>query len=582
MQFGDVQIERDSPVPMRDGTILRADIYRPPSKGPHPVLLQRTPYNKATAQTGVYQHPVWYAQQDYIVVVQDTRGRFASDGAFEPYRHEGNDGADTIAWASELEGSTGKVGTFGFSYAGSNQLLAAGRKPKGLTCAAIGCAGTEFYDGWTYRGGALQLAFVISWTMQALGVPEALRRGDTDAARKISAMAAHLDDTYSRPVGEWLRLNELPGFLADWIENDCRNDYWQALFPQSTFDDIEIPCLHIGGWYDIFLGGTLKAFDMLRELAADEPDRLQSLAVGPWQHVPWSRLNGILDHGAEGDNRADLLQLTWFDHWLKGKPLICSNEPVRYFLMGANRWEKDTRWPPTETHECELYLHSNGFAARRLSDGRLDTEHPDGDEASDIFVYDPREPVPSIGGASCCRPDIAPVGAYDQRTVESRSDVLVYTSAVLREDYDVVGPVELILHAATDAPDTDWTAKLVDVHPDGTAINICDGIIRARYRQSLEEPALLESGRIYEYAISMASTATRFRAGHAIRLEVSSSNFPCYDVNLNLGKSSHLSHPFDGVIATQSVFHDRPHPSRLKLKTRGARPSFISASPVKT
>jgi putative CocE/NonD family hydrolase len=571
MTFGDVRLERDQPATMADGVVLRADVYRPERQGQYPVLLQRTPYNKRIAQMGVYQHPAWYARRGYIVVVQDTRGRFASDGRFEPYRDEGQDGAESIAWAASLQGSTGKVGTFGFSYAGANQLLAAVQQPPALACAAVGSAGSDFFDGWTYRGGALQLAFVISWTLQALAGPEVMRRGDKEAARRIRALAADMDAAYERPLGEWIASGDLPDFFTAWIKADCKNDYWESLDFGPMLGRVEIPCLHLGGWYDIFLAGTLKAYSTLAQHADRDPGRSQFLAVGPWQHVPWSRLNGIVDHGEAGDNSANELQLAWFDHWLKDKPLEVETKPVRYFVMGANRWDVDDCWPPRHTQAVNLYLHSTGSAARRLTDGLLSPEIP-GDEEPDMFIYDPCEPVPSVGGASCCRSDIAPVGAYDQRSVEARADVLVYTTTPLEAEWAIVGPVELALYASTDAPDTDWTAKLVDVHPDGRAINICDGIVRARFRDSLQHPTLLEISRVYLYSISLGATAIEIRPGHAIRLEISSSSFPNYDVNLNRGSSGRLLDPLDGVPATQTVWHDERHRSHLVLPIRRPLP----------
>lgn len=571
MDFAGATLERDCPVPMRDGTILRADVYRPASGGRHPVLLLRTPYNKATAQSGVYEHPAWYARQGYVVVVQDTRGRFASAGAFEPYRREGEDGADTIAWAAELGGGNGRVGTFGFSYAGANQLLAAQAKPPGLACAVVGCAGADFFDGWTYRGGALQLAFILSWTLGALAIPDALKRGERARAEALQILARDMHAAYARPLAAWLDTQDLPDFFASWIVNAHRNDYWTSLSALPGLADIEIPCLHVGGWYDIFLGGTLDVYRRLDAAAKGRDHRAQVLAVGPWQHVPWSRLNGVADFGAAGDNRIDTLQLAWFDHWLKDRPLGEDWGKVSYFLMGANEWRTAAAWPPGDVDSRDLFLHSAGRAARRLDDGVLSATPP-GDEPPDIYVYDPSEPVPSLGGASCCRPDIAPVGVYDQRRIESRTDVLTYTTAPFASAVDLVGPVELVLFAATDARDTDWTAKLVDVHPDGTALNICDGIMRARYRVSLEAPSLLAPGEIHEYRIELAATAIRLPAGHSLRLEISSSNFPNYDVNPNTGESPHRAAAFDAVVATQIVYHDSAHPSRLTVMIRDGGP----------
>lgn len=568
MDFAGVNLERDCPVPMTDGTILRADVYRPLASGRHPVLLLRTPYNKTTAQSGVYEHPAWYARQGYVVVVQDTRGRFTSAGAFDPYRWEGEDGTDTIGWAAQLKGGNGKVGTFGFSYSGASQLLAAQRKPAGLVCAAIGCAGADFFDGWTYRGGALQLAFILSWTLGALAIPDALKRGDRKRAETLLALSSNMHAAYERPLADWLGSGMLPAYFEKWVTGDTRNDYWKSLSSLPGLSDIEIPCLHLGGWYDIFLDGTLDVHRKLTEQAAGDRRRAQFLSIGPWQHVPWSRLNGAADFGAAGDNRADEMQLSWFDHWLKDRPFGEDVGKIRYFLMGANEWRTDMSWPPADALACELYFHSSGIAARRLDDGVLTLEPPC-QEPPDIYVYDPGEPVPSIGGASCCRPELTPVGVYDQRRVESRTDVLTYTCGPFIEGCDVVGPVEVVLYAASDAADTDWTAKLVDVRPDGSAMNICDGIIRARYRASLERPSLIEPGDVYQYRISLASTAMRMLAGHRLRLEISSSNFPNYDVNPNTGLGAHRAAKLDTVIATQIVYHDSERPSHLRLLVRG-------------
>jgi putative CocE/NonD family hydrolase len=541
-----------------------ADVYRPVEAARYPVLLQRTPYNKAFAQTCVYQHPAWYARHGYIVVVQDTRGRFASGGSFEPYRDEGKDGVDTIAWASTLPGTTGQVATYGFSYAGSNQLVAAGSNPKGLTSAAIGCAGSDFYDGWTYRGGALQLAFVLSWTLHAFAVPDALKAQDRSRAQWLRELGGKMRAAYERPLAHWLRSKQLPNYFKDWVEHDTRDAYWQALAPSATFGTINIPCLHLSGWYDIFLEGSIANYCELRRGSGDDPSRQQALVIGPWQHVPWARLNGAVDYGWAGDNCVDQVQLAWFDHWLKGKTVDPVFPTVRFFLLGANQWISADRWPPKGAYLFELYLRSSGSAGTQLEDGGLSPEPP-AEESPDIFVYDPANPVPSIGGSSCCRADVAPIGVFDQRSVEIRNDVLVYTSAKLEEDCDVIGPLDLVLFAASDAVDTDWTAKLVDVHPDGSALNVCDGIIRARYRRSLECSTLIEPEKVYQYRISLRAIAMRFAAGLAMRLEISSSSFPAYNVNPNTGGRMATTDPLDARLATQLVFHDRHRQSRLRL-----------------
>ena len=562
MDLGGVVVERDLAAPMRDGVVLRADVYRPSGLGEYPVLMQRTPYDKRFAQTGVYQHPAWYARQGYIVIVQDVRGRFASDGVFDPYRHEALDGFDSIAWAASLQGSSGKVGTFGFSYAGVCQLMAAALRPPALAAAAVGMAGSDFYDGWTYRGGALQLAFILSWTVQALAPPDAIKAGDREVADRLRAIGRHLPDAYRRPLASWVRSGELPAYLDRWLEHDTDDGYWKSLnWPAPGF--ASVPCLHIGGWYDVFLPGTLANYAVAAS-GEISPRTPQHLVIGPWQHVPWASSNGSVHYGASGNNTADALQIAWFDRHLKGRPSEPELPPVRYFSMGSNVWHQSATWPPEGAVGRDLYLRSSGRANSLSGDGALSLAAPAA-EPPDIYVFDPAEPVPSVGGSSCCRADVAPIGAFDQRGVEIRNDVLVFTTAPLEADWEVAGPVALTLFAATDGPDTDWTAKLVDVHPDGQAINLCDGIIRARYRDSLVEPKPLEPGRTYEYRIDLGATANCFRQGHAIRLEVSSSNFPAYDVNDNTGAIASERDPLRARIATQAVFHDSTRPSRLRL-----------------
>jgi hypothetical protein len=566
--FGDVTLERGVPVPMRDGVVLRADVYRPERPGDYPVLLQRNPYGKTWAQGIVFQHPAWYARHGYVVVVQDTRGRWASDGDFEPFRNEARDGADTIRWASALPGSNGRVGTFGFSYAGATQLLAATEQPDGLRCCAPGFTGSDYYDGWTYVGGALSLAFVVSWVVSTLAPGDAAKRGDRVAAEALLRNATDIPSLYwAQPLRDLPLLKERDSapYFFEWLEHDTRDEYWRAVSVADRYDRIAVPCLHYGGWYDSFIEGTLANFAALAERAGGDPSREQRLVIGPWAHMPWARACGMRSFGEEADNRIDELQLRWFDYRLKGDAGALADEaPVRLFVMGENRWRDADRWPPSNVRDEEWFLHSSGRALSLSGDGALSQEGP-GDEPPDVYVYLPGMPVPSIGGRSCCIGEIAPIGPFDQTPVEVRNDVLVYSSPPLERDVEVTGTVWLVLHAATDAVDTDWTAKLVDVDEDGRAINLTDGIVRARFRDSLEQPTPVEPGRVYEYRIRVGSTSNLFRRGHRIRLEVSSSNFPAYDLNLNTGHRVGEGTLLDGRPATQAVVHDGTRPSRLVL-----------------
>jgi hypothetical protein len=569
--LGGVSVERDVPATMRDGTVLRADVYRPEAPGEYPVLVQRTPYDKTVAQQITYEHPAWYARNGYVVVVQDPRGRFASDGEFRPFVHEATDTADTIAWAAGLPGADGQVATYGFSYPGAVQLLGAAEQPSELVCMVPGFTGNDFFDGWTYIGGAFSLAFIVSWVQPLLALPDALKRGDTEAAVALAQRAGDFPGLYStQPLQDFplLRDADVAPYFFEWLEHDTRDDYWKAISIRERFDRITTPALHVGGWYDSFVEGTLENFAALSERAGDDPRRAQRLVIGPWVHIPWAPISGVRNFGDDGRNIVDDLQVRWFDHWLKGEGSLDDWAPVRLFLMGEDRWRDYDAWPPSNVRMREYHLRSAGRATSLSGDGALSLQAP-GDEPPDVYVYNPAMPVPSTGGRSCCVAEVAPLGPFEQSYVEIRNDVLVYSTAPLEEDLEVVGTIELVLYAATDAADTDWTAKLCDVSESGHSINLCDGIVRARYRESLEHPTPIEPQRVYEYRIRVGSTANLFKRGHRIRLEVSSSNFPMFDINSNNGKRTGEATVLQGKVATQAVFHDAVRPSRLLVPVVG-------------
>jgi uncharacterized protein len=559
---GDVVVQKGVAVPMRDGTVLRADVYRPPAPGRYPALLLRTPYDKAVAQQVTYRHPAHYARHGYLVVVQDVRGRYASAGAFAPYRHEAADGADTIAWAAGLDGCTGRVGTYGFSYAGASQLLAAADRPAALSCAAPAFTSSDFYDDWTYVGGALNQAFVVSWVVQMLAVPDLARAGALEDAAAILAAQADVPRLYrGRPLDEFplLRDTGAAPYFFDWLRHDTRDEYWRSISIRERHARITTPCLHIGGWYDTFIEGTLDNF---ARLAAAADDGRQRLIVGPWAHTPWGRAVGGRDFGPQAGGVVDEAQLAWFDHWLKGADL--DGPPVRVFVMGANRWREARGWPVEGTDTQRWYLHAARAANSASGDGRLDRSPP-GDEPADVYVAMPARPVPSAGGRASSDPTVVPMGPADQSAVESRNDVLVYTTAPLATDLEVIGTVWLRLFAATDGPDCDWVAKLIDVDEAGRTVNICGGVLRARFRDSLEQPTPVRPGEVQEYRLRVGSTANVFRRGHRLRLLVSSSDFPQYDVNPNTGVSAAAAGPFQLRVATQTVFHAAARPSHLLL-----------------
>jgi putative CocE/NonD family hydrolase len=430
------------------------------------------PYNRRLAQTILYAHPSWYAAHGYAMVVQDVRGRWASAGAFDPIAAEAADGADTIAWAASQPWSNGRVGMYGFSYAGMLQLLAAAGRPPGLQAIVPALAPSQMREGWLYNGGAFALASVLGWTLE-LGRDQARRLRpelEADFAAALAAPSAH----YAfRPLREQplLRSSGIAPFYFEWLTCESEDEYWAARQVETRYADIDVPALHIGGWYDSFADGTLRNFQGLREQAASERARLgQRLVVGPWHHIPALMPLGLVDFGSESALGIDRLQLRWFDLWLRDKDDGITAEPsVRVFVMGANRWLDLDGWPPLTTRR-HLFLRSAGRANSCNGDGRLSEESP-GSEPPDVFVYDPASPVLSAGGNSCCFPSAAPMGPADQRPVEVLNGVLVYTSDPLERDLLVAGQITARLYAATDARDTDWVVRVCDLWPDGLSLN---------------------------------------------------------------------------------------------------------------
>jgi putative CocE/NonD family hydrolase len=569
-------VERDVAVPMRDGTLLHADVYHPASGGRHPVILLRTPYNKAMPRNAYLQlDPMRAASRGYALVVQDTRGRYASEGEFYCFRHEVDDGYDTVEWAARQPWSDGNVGMYGASYMGATQWLAAIARPPHLRCLVPMITASDYHEGWTYHGGAFSLGFNLSWALGPLVLanfahytlpPPEATRALAELIEAVDCMCGPFErlPLHDLPI---LRRGRLAEYYFDWLEHPDDDAYWRQWNIEARHAEITAPALNIGGWYDIFLGGTLRNYLGMRTHGPTPAARAQRLIVGPWLHgVLWPNVNGEVDFGVLSQGAAldlDGILLRWYDHWLKGLDTgLLAEPPVKLFVMGENRWRDELEWPLARARETRYYLHGRGRANTLDGDGRLGVDAPGG-EPADHFLYDPRNPVPTRGGPLCCWPGALPAGAYDQRAVEARSDVLVYTTPPLDTALEVTGPVVVKLWAASSAPDTDFTAKLVDVGPDGYARNVTEGIIRARYRTSTARPSPIEPDRAYEYTIDLWATSNVFLAGHRVRLEISSSNFPRFDRNPNTG------HPFgrDNELrpAMQTVLHDAAHPSHVVL-----------------
>jgi len=563
-----ITVDIDVPARMRDGTLLRANIYRPAGEGRWPVLLTRLPYGKDLPLGGSVLDPVQAARRGYVVIVQDTRGRLASDGDWYPFRSEADDGVDTIAWAADLPFSDGQVGMYGASYFGYTQWSAAVEQPPALKAMVPFITWADPLNGLVYRGGAFELGLGASWNLM-MGLGQLFRRYGRDPRALGPALMAwaHESDALgttgyaSLPLAEFapLRRQEVAPAFFDWMGAplDCTQEPYSYLTILGKHDQVQAPTLNVGGWYDIFLAGTITNFQAMR--AQGKPAKL---LIGPWTHGGTSNPIGERNFGFGAqagliDLRMDFgsLQLRWFDHWLKGADTgMMAEAPIKLFVMGANVWRDEQEWPLARAVDTPWYLHT---------DGGLSPERP-ASETPDRYDYDPADPAPTRGGALLMTPEY-PGGPYDQRAVEARPDVLVYQSAPLERDTEVTGPITVRLWAVSSAPDTDFVARLTDVFPDGRSVNLTDGIVRARYRRLAqgEAPSPIEPGRPYEYAIDLWATSNVFQRGHQIGLQVTSSCFPRWDRNPNTG------HPLgtDAAlqVAQQEILHDREHPSHVVL-----------------
>jgi putative CocE/NonD family hydrolase len=556
-----VAIRSNVPVRMPDGVRLSTDLFLPAGDGPFPTILHRTPYDNALGDLVVHARAL--ADSGYAVALQDLRGRFDSEGVYDPFRHDADDGFATQEWIGAQPWSNGRIGMFGSSYGGWVQWSSATRGSRYLTAIAPRVMATNLHRGLVYRGGALNLGVLLTWGL-----------------RTSARSRQYLDDLDWVEAFRTLPISRTAAAAAqdiphwrDWIEHEAEDDWWEPFDLDRRFRDAIAPALVMGGWYDLYASDTFVSWHRYRTEGSAAATQSR-VVVGPWPHaLSASATTGGVEFGARSMIDLAALEQRWFDRWLRDmRNGVDEEPPVKVFIMGANQWREAASWPLPGTSFEPWYLHSGGQANTLLGDGRLSPTGPS-DETADTFIYDPAVPVQTNGGCNCCQPDIIPWGPYDQRDVEMRSDVLVYTSDPLARDLTVVGPVRVVLWAATDAVDTDWTAKLVDVRPSGFATNLCDGIVRARWRRAQMQdatdadrrgPALLEPGVAERYEIDLMVTGNTFRAGHRVRLEISSSNFPRFDRNPNTGAALRAG---DATIrvAHQTVLHDAAHPSHVLL-----------------
>lgn len=590
-----VAIERDVRVPMRDGITLSTDLYFPAgndgrSPGAFPALIQRVGYGKSGAAR--VEEAAALARAGYVVVMQDVRGRFTSEGTFYPYINDCDDGFDTAEWVRRQPWCDGKLGVFGRSYTGGTAHSLALTAPEGLAAIFVVTAGSSYYKDAAYLGGAPQLLHNLGWVLGHAAdeyeddpehpVTRQMNQGFESYIANLRAHPrAHLDLLACKP--------DFATFYQDWLERGTYDAYWQqqGYGLEGHYDDFPaVPVFYMSGWFDLFLRGTLRNYEALSSRQGRGRVRL---VVGPWTHVG-GMAGGFpeqIDYGPEYEPLvATEPKIRWFDYWLKGSDTgLVDEPPVKIFVMGGGggrktvdgkllhggRWRAEATWPPAGVRMMPYFLYGGGALGTT----------PAADSPPSEYVYDPNDPVPTIGGNMTHGRDLVPVGAARQQGsthyahcnddgfLADRDDVLVFETPPLEEALEVTGPVTVRLWAASSAVDTDFTAKLVDVYPPsadwpaGFALNLADGVIRARYRHSLERPELLEPGRIYEFEIDLASTSNLFARGHRIRLDVSSSNFPRIAVNSNTGERVN----FDTHIipARNCIYHDSGHPSQLLL-----------------
>jgi putative CocE/NonD family hydrolase len=552
-----VAIEHGVRTRMRDGVSLVADVYRPDTPGRFPVLLERTPYDRRGDADMAFE----LAAHDYVVVVQDTRGRYESEGEFYPFRDEGHDGYDSVEWAASLPSSNGHVGMFGGSYVGATQMLAAAEHPPHLEAIFPYVTASEYYEGWTYQSGAFMQWFASSWT-SILAVDTLRRRADARIDAKDWVATVPVEDY---PVLSPPPASELAPYYRDWVRHERSDDYWKPWRVSDHYAEMTVKALHGCGWHDLFLKGSLANYLGMRDRAATaDARRGQRLLVGPWAHAPTSVEGKIGDvvFGTSAVLDQTRAALEWFDYALKGASYsYATGKPVRIFVMGDNVWRDENEFPLARTRYTTYYFHAAHGANGIAGDGALRTDAPRVERA-ESFDYDPAHPVPTIGGRLCCG-QANPPGPADQRPNEARPDVLVFSSEPLATDTEVTGFVTVELYAASSAVDTDFTAMLVDVDPSGYARFLTDGIVRARYRDTTARAEPIEPGKVYKYTIDLWATSNDFKAGHRIRVYVSSSNFPRFDRNLNTGEPILGSTRMVG--AHQIVLHDAAHPSSIRL-----------------
>jgi putative CocE/NonD family hydrolase len=532
---------------MRDGVMLAADVFLPSPTGRFPTVLVRTPYNRKAPTTRGFRG---FVRHGYAVVIEDVRGRYASQGSFGPVTQEGPDGNDTINWIAEQPWSNGRVAMTGNSFLGITQWWAAVQdNPHLLAISPMTAGDDEYLDRFYSPGGGLTLGHRLLWLAENMTPPSHVVPPITSYVDHLPLRTADLAAT-GVIVPFWRQALDHPSYDA----------FWKAMSIREQTKQITAAVLSLGGWFDNYAESDLDAFSRL----SAEHKQIETW-IGPWGHNSGLKFPTI-NFGHEAELPIRSKQIDWFDRWLK-KPSGMElregpNALLHIFVMGPDIWREEREWPLARTKYTPLYLVSEGNANTAQGDGSLRWQ-PVMESISDVFTYDPKDPVPTIGGAICCEPAIFPPGPLDQRPVEQRPDVLVYTTPPLTEEVEVTGPVRTILYISTSVNDTDFTAKLVDVQPDGRPLLVTDGIQRLRYRLSLDKPVMVKRNTAYQISIDTGVTSYVFAPGHRIRLDVSSSNFPRFDRSLNSAAPN--ADQFRFVKARQTIYHEKGYPSAVIL-----------------
>ncbi len=560
-----MRVMKNIMVPMNDGVKLATDIYTPENMTTGPVLIARTPYNKDFMD----EHVMKFAEHGYIVIVQDVRGRYSSEGKFNPHAHEKEDGLTNIQWINAQKWCNGHIGTFGASYLGGTQWLTAVNNPEGLDAMITEVTFDDTYEGMTYQSGA-KILHDLRWAAASI-IPDAVRRAEEETGIKETRPLPDVDTVLEAlPMAAHPMMDDYGLFYKEWLANNTQGDYWKKTAPNQGYDNVHVPVLNISGWYDIFVPSTLRNYmGMKKEGPTEEVRNNQYLIMGPWTHMNFTGVFPEIDYGEQASSlNMGLMdiKLRWYDKWMKGLDVVPMPTHVKVFVMGANRWQDEEDWPIPRTEYKPYYIDSKGKANSSSGDGRLSTTEPvsSNNEHVDTYTYDPLEPTPTVGG-QVILPGENAMGPRDQQEMEKRSDVLVYTTEPLDKDVEVIGPVTMHLYASTKTLDTDFTAKLVDVNPDGRAFLLTDGIVRGRFREGTDEEVLLTPDTVYEFVIDMGATANLFKKGHQIRLEIASANFPKFNRNSNTGGDIPNEKAEEYRTTINSVYHSKLYPSKLIL-----------------